>query len=420
MNRDRWQEIWMVLSRNKLRTLLTAFGVFWGIFMLVIMLGSGRGLKNGAEANFGSSARNSVFMWAQSTSKAYQGFNARRNLSLKLSDAEAIKREIPEVQYISPRCQAGGYRGSNNVTRGVKTGAFNIYGDTPEYANIEKFDIDKGRYLNRNDLKEHRKVSFIGKEVYNALYQKGEEPIGTYLKVQGVNYKVIGVFSSASSSPQTAERQEKAMIIPITTFQRTYNWGNNIGWLSFTSIPSVKATVVEKKVEDLLKRRHQVHPDDERAFGGYNLQEEFERITSLITGIQWLSLIVGTLTLLAGAVGVSNIMVVTVRERTREFGIRRALGAPPSTIVGMVISEAVVLTLFAGMAGVIIGVWSLEGIASYMESMEVQGAFFRNPGVTLNSVLTSLALLLGAGLLAGLIPARRAIQIKPVDALRFE
>lgn len=420
MNRDRWQEIWMVLSRNKLRTLLTAFGVFWGIFMLVIMLGSGRGLKNGAEANFGSSARNSVFMWAQSTSKAYQGFNARRSLNLKLSDAEAIKREIPEVQYISPRCQAGGYRGSNNVTRGVKTGAFNIYGDTPEYANIEKFDIDKGRYLNPNDLEEYRKVCFIGKEVYNALYQKGEEPIGTYLKVQGVNYKVIGVFSSASSSPQTAERQEKAMIIPITTFQRTYNWGNNIGWLSFTSIPSVKATLVEKKVEDLLKRRHQVHPDDERAFGGYNLQEEFERITSLITGIQWLSLIVGTLTLLAGAVGVSNIMVVTVRERTREFGIRRALGAPPATIVGMVISEAVVLTLFAGMAGVIIGVWSLEGIASYMESMEVQGAFFRNPGVTLNSVLTSLALLLGAGLLAGLIPARRAIQIKPVDALRFE
>lgn len=420
MNRDRWQEIWNVLARNKLRTLLTAFGVFWGIFMLVIMLGSGRGLKNGAEASFGGSARNSVFMWAQSTSKAYQGFNARRSLDLKLSDATAIKQQIPEVQYISPRCQAGGYRGSDNVTRGVKTGAFNIYGDTPEYAHIEKFNIDKGRYLNIKDLEEYRKVCFIGKEVYNALYEAGEEPLGTYVKAQGVNYKVIGVFSSASNNAETAERQEKAMIIPITTFQRTYNWGNKIGWLSFTSVSSVKASVVEQKVEELLKRRHQVHPEDERAFGGYNLQKEFERITSLITGIQWLSLIVGTLTLLAGAVGVSNIMVVTVRERTREFGIRRALGAPPSTIVGMVISEAVVLTLFAGMTGIILGVWSLEGIAQFMNQAEMQGAFFRNPGVTLQSILTSLGLLLMAGLLAGLIPARRAIQIKPVDALRFE
>lgn len=419
-SRDSWQEIYTVLARNKLRTVLTAFGVFWGIFMMVIMLGSAQGLSNGAMAGFSGSARNSVFMWTQTTSKAYKGFNARRRIEMDMSDAEAIRKEIPEVEYLSPRCQAGGYRGADNVTRGTRTGAFSIYGDTPEYQYIEKVDILAGRYLNPTDLAENRKVAFIGKEVYNALYEPGEEAIGSYLKAQGINYKVVGVFASSSSNSESAERQEKAILIPISTFQRAYNWGNTIGWLSFTAYPQFSAVTVEEKVKELLKSRLQVHPDDERALGSFNLQEEFKKFSALLSGIRLLSMIVGTLTLLAGAVGVSNIMVVTVKERTRELGIRRALGATPAMVMAQVITEALVLTLVAGMLGVIVGVWLLELVSGLMQSMGGDAAYFRNPGVDLPTVAVALAILVVVGLLAGLIPARKAVRIKPVDALRYE
>ena len=420
MNRDQWQEIWVVLSRNKLRTFLTAFGVFWGIFMLVIMLGSGKGLENGAMANFGNRVKNSVFMWAQTTSKPYKGFSRGRRPQLKVSDVQAIKNEVGSVGLISPRCQAGGHRGSDNVTRGTKTGAFSIYGDTPTYIKIEPVNILKGRYINQTDIEEYRKVCFIGKEVYNALYNPGEEVIGSYVMAQGINYKVVGMYASTSTNPQTAERQEKAMITPISTFQRAYNWGENIGWLSITSQKGIPASTMEQEVKEVLKKRHKVHPEDDRAFGSFNLEEQFNRMNNLITGIQLLSLIVGTLTLFAGAVGVSNIMIVTVKERTREFGIRRAIGAQPWSIISQVLSEAVILTVLSGMAGIILGVWALEGVASLMNSMQQNGEFFRNPGVNLPIVLIALGLLIGAGILAGLIPARRAVEVKPVDAIRYE
>jgi len=422
MDRDQWDEILAVLGRNKLRTGLTAFGVFWGIFMLIIMMGSGKGLENGAEAGFGNSVTSSMFMWTMPTSKPYKGFKRGRNFNFRNSDVEVLQRSVEGLDIIAPRCQAGGYRGAANVTRGVKTGAFNIYGDTPSYMDIRPMRIAGGRYLNHRDIEEKRKVCFIGKEVVNALYDEGEEILGTYIKAQGVNYKVVGYFESMQDDPNRAEDEEKSIMIPITTFQQAYNYGDIVGWLSITSKPGTPVSEVGEQVKATLRQRHKIHPEDDQAFGSWNMQEAYNRMMGLMTGIQVLSLVVGTLTLLAGAIGVSNIMLVIVKERTRELGIRRAIGATPGTVIRQVILESIVLTLLAGIIGIIAGVWLLEGVASLMNQFSEDGGgrFFRNPGVELNIVLISLGILILAGVLAGIIPARRAVKVKPVEALRYE
>ena len=420
IDRDQWQEIGAVLGRNKLRTFLTAFGVFWGIFMLVIMMGSGKGLKNGATAGFGSMATNSLFMWTQNTSMPYKGFKRGRNYNFRNDDVEALKAAVPNIDVISPRCQAGGHRGSANVTRGVKTGAFSIYGDYPQFAIIQPLTILQGRFLNDEDLKEKRKICVIGIEVYNGLYKPGEEVLGTYIQAQGINYKVVGLFKAVSSDARRSEEQEKSIFIPLTTFQRAYAWGDVIGWLSVTSKPNIPVTEVGEQMKTVLRERHKIHPDDEMAFGSHNLEETFNKINSVLIGINMLSLIVGVLTLLAGAIGVSNIMLVIVKERTKEFGVRRALGATPWSIMKQVILESVVLTVASGILGIICGVWTMEGVAWAMNQFSGQSGFFRNPGVELPIVLTALGILILAGIFAGLIPARRAVEVKPVEALRYE
>lgn len=420
LDRDRWHEILSVLGRNKWRTFLTAFGVFWGIFMLVIMLGSAKGLANGTVASFGASATNSVFMWTQQTSMPYKGFKKGRFFQMTLDDVEAIKENVSSVGIIAPRCQSGGYRGANNVTHGVNVGAFGVYGDVPDYILIDPVEIVEGRFINQRDLDEKTKVCVIGVEVYNRLFTEGEPALGSYIKIQGVNFKVVGLFKSIMDDARRSEEQEKSISVPISTFQQAFNWGNNIGWLSITSAPKVPATKMEKQVQALLKERHSIHPEDERAFGGFNKEEMFNNFRTLNTGISMLSLIVGVLTLLAGAIGVSNIMVVTVKERTREFGIRRAVGATPWAIISQVMMEALTLTLMAGVFGVIGGVWLLEAVNSAMNSFSAEGGFFRNPGVDLGIVITAMLILIFAGLLAGLIPARRAVEVRPVEALRYE
>lgn len=420
MDRDQWQEIWAVLGRNKLRTFLTAFGVFWGIFMLVIMMGSGQGLINGANANFGGTSTNSIFIWAQRTSMPYKGFKRNRNFNFRNDDVQALVAAVPDIDIISPRCQAGGHRGAANVTRGVKTGAFGIYGDYPQLLKIQPLDIIQGRFLNHDDLEDRRKVCVIGIEVYNALYKPGEEVLGTYIEAQGINYKVIGLFKAITDDGHRAEEQEKSIYIPLTTFQRAYAWGDIIGWFSITSRPDVPVSEVGDEVKAVLRQRHKVHPEDEMAMGSWNMEEAYNRMMSLLTGISMLSLIVGTLTLLAGAIGVSNIMLVIVKERTKEFGVRRAIGAPPWAIMKQVLLESVVLTVSAGIIGIISGVWILELITMAMNRFSDEAGFFRNPGVELPIVLVALLILIVAGLLAGLIPARRAVQVKPVEALRFE
>ncbi len=418
IDKDQWQEIWAVLSKNKLRTILTAFGVFWGIFMLVIMLGAGKGLENGTKSMMSGWASNSMFMWTQGTSLAYGGFDKGRYFEMDNADVEAIKAYIPEVKYVAPRNQLGGWRGSNNVTRGTKTGAFDLYGDTPDYAKIQVTDLMMGRQINLKDLEEKRKIAVIGKIAYENLFEKGEDPLGKYIQCQGVNFKVVGVFKSFGADPERAESQERSIFVPFTAFQQAFNLGNKVGWMAITGKDNVDIDFLFQKVTGLLKRRHSISPNDQRAFGSWNLGSQFRKFSGLFLGIKMLSLVVGTLTLLAGAIGVSNIMLIIIKERTKEIGIRRALGATPWSIIKQILLEALFLTSLSGFLGMIAGVWALEGANSIMTRMDATSMYFRQPEAELQIVLLSLLILVIAGILAGIIPAKRAIDVKPVDALR--
>ncbi len=410
----------MVLSRNKLRTFLTAFGVFWGILMMVVMMGAGKGLKNGATSKMGGWATNSMFLWTQSTSVPYKGFQRGRSVSLRNADIEAIKSEIQEVGIVAPRNQLGGFRGTNNVVRGTKTGAFDLYGDSPDYSKIQIVELIKGRMMNDGDMAEKRKVAIIGKTVYESLFEIDENPIGEFISVKGVNFKVVGLFQSNGADQDDADEQERSIYVPFSTFQNAFHLGDRVGWMAITSKEGVPVSLVGDKVKTLLKERHSIHPNDERAFGSWNMEEEFSKMTGLFVGINALTLIVGILTLIAGAIGVSNIMLVIVKERTKELGIRRAIGARPFIVMKQVVLESISLTVVAGMLGVILGVWAMELLAFVLENAGGGSEFFKRPEVELKIVLIALVILVIAGLLAGLIPAKRAVSIKPVDALRAE
>lgn len=416
-DRDKWQEVFHVLEKNKLRTFLTAFGVFWGIFMLIVLLGSGNGLRNGVTSDFGDHATNSMFMWTQSTSMPYAGFQRGRNFNFHNDDVAYIKSNVPEVAILSPRAQMGGHRGSNNVVRGLKTAAFNVYGDYPEYNEIEPVKIVKGRFLNQRDLEERRKVCVIGMEVLNSLFMEGEEPIGDYVKINGVAFKVVGLYKSTQGGDQ-AEESEKSVFIPLTTFQRAFNWGDIIGWLSITSVDNVPVSVVQEKVLTLMKQKYKVHPDDPRAFGSFNLEEEYLKMNGLFNGINALSWFVGVLTLLAGVIGVSNIMLIIVKERTQEIGVRRALGATPWNIKLQIIIESVFLTSIAGAVGVLAGTWMLVLVDTLLG--DVDSGSFKHPEINFYTVLIALSVLIISGAIAGLIPAMRAVKIRPIEALRDE
>jgi putative ABC transport system permease protein len=416
---DRWQEIYQVLSKNKVRTFLTAFGVFWGIFMLVVMLGAGNGLENGVTQNLGDLATNSVFIWTQQTSVPYNGLPRGRNYNFVNEDVPALKRGIPEMKYIAPRIRAGGFGGTNNVVRGKKSGGFSIMGEYPVINQIDPVDITDGRFLNELDIKYERKVVVIGKRVIEILFEEDEDPMDEYIQIQGVYFKVVGIFKSKRSGEQ-ADFENQNIYMPFTTMQKTYNMGNAVGFFAITSQNSIPVSTVEEKAIEILKKRHDVAPEDERAIGHFNLEKEFAQMKGLFGGIRGLVWVVGIGTLLAGIIGVSNIMLVVVKERTREFGIQRAIGATPWIVVRQVITESVVLTTFAGYFGLVIGVGLLELINNLMESSGAETEMFLNPGVNFDMAITALTILVISGMAAGLIPAKKAVSLKPIDALRFD
>lgn len=415
---DHWQEIYDALSRNKLRTFLTAFGVFWGIFLLLVMLGSGTGLKNGVAAGFTGTATNSFFVWTRATSIPWRGLPRGRSFEMNNSDITAIRDQVPEAKVIAPRLQLGGYRSGNNVTRGVKAGAFSVMGDVPEIRGIQSLAIRDGRFLNHLDVVEKRKVVVIGTRVRDVLFEKGEEVVGGHIEINGVYFRVIGVFKS-TGRPERAEQEDQTIYTPFSTFQYAFNSINQVAWFAITSQPDVRASIAEEKVLNLLKSRHQVAPQDTRAFGHFNMEEEYEKIQGLFSAISILVWIVGTGTLAAGAIGVSNIMLIIIKERTKELGIRRAVGATPWNVITHVVLEAVMLTTLAGIVGVVAGVGVLELVNSMLEGAS-SDVMFRNPAVTLENALQSLGILIFAGTLAGVIPAQRAVSVKTVDALRAD
>ncbi len=417
-SRDRWNEILEALNSNKLRTVLTAFGVFWGIFILVALLALTNGLKNGATANFANSATNSMFMWGQSTSMAYKGMNKGRRVQFKLADVEVLKEKIPELKYVSPRLQLGGYRGANNVSRNEKTGAFQVNGDYPEYINQQYMDIVKGRWINYSDIQKEMKSAVIGTEVVKALYDIGEEPIGTYIKLQGVNFKVVGVFQNPNTQGDS-EEEANTIFIPFTTFGKAFNTADNVGWMAITAIDEVSITSLKDKVLAIMRDQRGVHPEDQRAIGNFDRAEMFARFTGLFDVLSLVGYVVGALVLLSGGIGISNIMLIVVKERTNEIGVRRALGATPWNIKAQILQESIVLTMISGLAGIAFAS-GLIWVMNYLLDQSGPVENFANPSVNITVVIIALIILTIAGLLAGFIPASRATTMKPVDALRTE
>jgi len=418
-DRDSLQEILNTLRKNKLRSTLTAFGVFWGIFMLVVMQGAGQGLHNGVTDDFSRFASNAVYMWTRNTSIPYKGLPKGRRYYFDNDDIDALQKNIPEIQYIAPRMRMQKSEGSNNVTRGLRTGVFDIYGDYPAVIHIQLMDIMKGRFLNNLDIERKRKVAVIGKRAYEILFPGNEDPIGEYIEISGVFFQVIGIFNIESLDEGEAD-DLKAVYVPLSTFQQSFNYGRIVGWFSLTSKPGISVSVVKEKAIRILAKRHKVSPDDKKAIGFWNSEEEFNKIERLFTGINFLIWFVGVLTLIAGVIGVSNIMLIVVKERTREIGIRRAIGATPARIVSQIISESVLLTSFSGYWGLVIGVALLEVVSILTEKYATKSSMFSRPEVDFNMAVLALGVLVVSGILAGLIPAQRAVSVKPVDAIRYE
>ncbi|MCT4630443.1 ABC transporter permease [Winogradskyella sp.] len=417
-NKERWSEILEALSANKFRTALTAFGVAWGIFVLVILLALTNGLKNGVTADFGDFATNSMFMWTQGTSKPYKGLPKGRYFNYRIDDVTAIKNQIPNLKYVSPRNQLGGFRGNNNVIRGTKTGAFEIYGDYPEYIKQQPMDILQGRFLSYSDINEKRKICVIGTGVVKALYDKGENPMGTYIKINGVNFLVIGTFKM-SNSQGDQEEEANTIYTPFTTFGQAFNRGDRVGWMAITANDNVPITSIKQQVFDLMKSRHKVHPEDDRAIGHFDLAERFGRITGLFSILSIVGYFVGILVLMSGIIGINNIMLIVVKERTKEIGIRRALGASPWTIQSQILQESLVLTTLSGMLGISFAAFLIWGINAILDNVGPTENF-ANPSVSMQVVFIALIILIVSGLAAGFIPATRATKLKPVDALRIE
>ena len=417
-NRDRWDEILEALNANKFRTFLTAFGVFWGISILVLLLALTNGLKNGVTADFGDFATNSMFMWTQGTSMPYKGLPKGRYFNYKLGDIEAIKEQVPYIKYVSPRNQLGGYNGANNVVRGTKTGAFEIYGDYPEFIKQQPMDILQGRFISYSDIEAKRKICVIGVSVQRGLYDKGEDVLGSYVKINGVNFLVVGTFKM-SNNQGDEEEGANTIYIPFTTFGQAFNFGERVSWMAITAEDATSITSLKQQIFNLMKSRHKVHPDDARAIGHYDLAEEFGRVNGLFSILTVVGYFVGALVLLSGIIGISNIMLIVVKERTKEIGVRRALGASPWTIKSQILQESLILTILSGMVGVSFSAFVIWVMNTILDSVGPVDNF-ANPSVSMQVIFTALIILVVSGLLAGLIPANSATKMKPVDALRIE
>lgn len=411
---DRWQEIWFTITHNKSRSVLTAFGVFWGMFMLVVMVGAGVALKRGMNSQIEGFATNSCFVWAEHTSEPYKGFKKDRSWNMQNADIPLLLNKIPEIQHLAPVLFGGD--STNNVTRDDKVGTYSVKGNYPSYNLIDESKMTFGRYINDIDIAEKRKVCVIGERVYEVLFPKDENPLGKTIKVNGIYFQVIGV-ARHTSHVNIGGNAEESVVLPFSTMQQAYNQSNIVHFLAITAQPGIKVKVVEDKVHEVLRSQHNISPADKKAVGGFNIEDEFNMFLYLGIGIAALIWIVGLGTLFAGAVGVSNIMLVTVRERTKEIGIRRALGATPHDIIVQILSESVVLTLIAGLAGLMFGVGLLSLVGMALSHGD---QFFKDPQISFGIGIASFFILLVIGTLAGFIPANRAMNIKPIEAIREE
>ena len=413
---DRWTEIWVTITRNKTRSLLTCFGVFWGILMLVILLGSGRGMQNGIMRSVNGFATNSAFFFADRTSESYKGFNKGRQWDMRNRDVESIRREVKELSAISPIIW--GNSSDKNIVYGMMSGTFNVKGVHPDYFQIETQKLFHGRLLNEVDERERRKVCLIGTKVKEVLC-KEEDPCGSYIRVNGIYYQVVGVVQQRASGVNIGGRSEECVFLPFSTMQQTLNQGDIIHFLCVAAKPDVQMLPVINKIKSIIKEQNFISPTDPQAVSAINLAAQFETFNNAFLGIDILIWIVGVGTLLAGIIGVSNIMMVTVKERTKEIGVRRALGAKPWNIISQIMSESLLITAMAGLMGLTVGVFLLDMVDQLIGD-PVGETMLLHPAVSIQVALAATFILLLAGLLAGLIPAWRAMQIKAIDAIREE
>ncbi len=415
-SRDTWQEIFGSISKNKGRTVITVIGVLWGIFIYIALSGAAKGMDNGFAREFKNVAINSMFVWTESTTIPYDGYKTGRRFNLKIGDKEVLKQQVSDIEYIAPRNVKGMWgQAPAQAVYGQKTGSYNIYGDFPVLIKIAAKKIfDGGRFINQDDIDHRRKVCVIGERTQTELFEKDENPLGQYIRLDGIYFKVIGVHKFV---PGGGFESDSDIYIPFTTFQKLYNYGEIVGWFAIAAYDDADVIQVEKDVKSVLKRIHRVHPDDPRGINSFNLGEMFNKIIGFSKGMTLLSMIVGVATILAGVIGIGNILLISVKERTKELGIRRALGATPGEVRSLIILESVFLTISAGIFGIILGALVLSAVSSATQGLEFP---YTNPTVPVSFVLGSLGIMVTLGTLIGLIPAQRAVSIKPIDALREE
>jgi putative ABC transport system permease protein len=412
---DTYREILDTLSRNKSRSFLTGFGVFWGVFMLVALMGGGQGLQELLEKNFEGFAQNTVFIWPQQTTKAYKGFRKGRWWSMDQKDISRLRQRVPELDVIAPVLFSPWGR-SNTAYYGDQKTSPRIQGTSPEYAQVVAPKLYYGRYINEMDMKEHRKVCVLGKKIYKELFKDGGDPCGKKIRIDSTYYEVIGV-DYASTNMNINGRAEEKVTLPMTLMQETYNRGNQIDMLVATGRQGVVMSKLSDRIREAVTMAHYVDPTDEQGATVFNTEVLFQMLDNLFRGVNFLVWLVGLGTLLAGAIGVSNIMMVTVRERTTEIGIRRAIGATPRMILSQIISESIVLTLVAGMSGILFGVMILQMLEMGNTEDGIVMAHFQ---IGFWTAIFCAFVVSSLGVLAGLAPAARAMSIKPVDAMRDE
>jgi len=416
--KDTWQEIYYSLKNNKLRTFLTMIGVGWGMFLYVVLLGAAKGLENGFDKLFSGFATNSIFLWAQNTSIPFDGFPKGRQMELHLPDIAYLQKKIPEIDYISPQNSRGNFGSAGEqMSRNGKSATYSLTGDYPIGNKISEKKLIFGRYLNDADISENKNVAVIGEEIYKNFFdaKKNENPIGKSINIKGLFFNVVGVFRVKKGGGM---ENDQTAFIPLSTFTKMYNDGDKVGFFAIVSKPDADLAIVENKVKTELKAKYSASPEDTNAFGSFNLGKEFAKFTGFLGGMQLLTIIVGTLTILAGVIAISNILLITVKERTKEIGIRRALGAKPSEVRNQILLESVVITITSGLIGFVTGIFLLMILNAATQN---QDAFpFYNPTVNYSNVFGAMAIMVILGLIIGMIPAQRAVRIRPIEALRTE
>lgn len=406
---DKWQELFSTMSKNRLRTFLTGFSVAWGIFMLIILLGSGTGLENGVKKEFEGDAVNNIWINAGQISIPYQGRKPGTQITFRNEDIEIITKELSSKDRLSPRFNI--WR-STNISYGKENGSYDIVCIHPDYRYVEDLKVQEGRFLNQSDIKNYRKSTAIGKAVKEALF-KDEDPLGKFINISGVPFQVVGWFDDIGG-----DRDIRRVYLPYTTAQRVYNGTDRFWTLTINTTAGIEESKgIETRIRNKLAQRHKFDPEDRRAIFIFNGLENYQQFINLFKGIRIFIWIIGIGTIIAGIVGVSNIMMIVVKERTREIGIRKSIGATPASIIGMVLMESIIITSVAGYIGLFLGVGLLELSAPFFADTD---NFFRQPEVNFNVAISAAAILILAGAIAGFIPARKASAIRPVEALKEE